>query len=110
MSLDRVGGNEFVWTDYFLSRSACLPCNELHPNISGSECNFLELFLFRQFSAMCRASDSSLQAGLPGCPAKSSERLREGGHNELLDRSSCADIPRGNVDSLSFVGFSFGFV
>jgi len=110
MSLDRVGGNEFVWTDYFLSRGAWLPCNEPHPDISGSEYNFLMPFLFRQFSAMCWASDSSLQAGLPSCPTKSSERLREGGHNELLDRSSCTDIPRGNVDSLSFVSFSFGVV
>jgi len=60
MSLDRVGGKEFVWTDPFLSRGAYLPCNKLLPNISGSECNFLKLFLFRQFSAVSWIGDGSL--------------------------------------------------
>jgi hypothetical protein len=45
MPLVRVGRNGFVWTDYVLSRGSCILCNKRLPNISGSKCNFLELFL-----------------------------------------------------------------
>lgn len=112
MCLARVGarGNEFVWTNCVLSRGACLPRNKPLPIISGSECDFLKPFLFQQFSAFRWIGDGGLQAGLPSCPAKSSERIRADGHNELLHRSSCAGILRGIVDSSSFVSLSFEVV
>ena len=105
MSLTRVGEHEFVWTYCFLSRGACLPRSKLLPDIPGSECDFLKHFLFRQFSAVCWIGYGSLSSGLSSCPAKSSEHIRRHGHNELLHHTNCADVPRGNVDSPSFVGF-----
>jgi hypothetical protein len=77
MSLTRVGEHEFVWTCRFLSRGACLPRSEPLPNIPGSECDFLKLFLFRQFSAVCWIGDGGLSSDLSSCPAKSSEHIRK---------------------------------
>ena len=53
----------------------------------------------QHFSAVYWIGDGGLQASLPSCPAKSSERIRGNDHDKMLYRSICADISRGNVDA-----------
>jgi len=64
-------------------------------------------FPSQQFSAVCWIGDGGLQASLPSCPAKPSERIRGDDRDEMLDRSSCASIHRGSVDNPLFIYFSF---
>ena len=90
----RVGGNGSLWTNYVVSRDARLPRNGCLANSSGGECDLLRVFPFQRVSAVCRSGDGGLQASLPSCPAKPSERIGRDDHNELLDRSSCANISR----------------
>lgn len=65
------------------------------------------VFPFRQFSGVCRIGDGSLQASLPSCAAKPPERVRGDDRDEVLDRSSCSSIHRGNVVITCLFGFSF---
>lgn len=91
----RVGGNGSLWKNYVVSRDAGLPWNGCLTNSSGGECDLLRVFPFQRVSAVCWSGDGGLQASLPSCPAKSSERIGRDDHNELLDRSSGANISRG---------------
>ena len=56
-------------------------------------------FQCQQCSAVYWIGDGGLQASLPRCPAKSSERIRGDNHDEEFDRSICADIPGGNTNT-----------
>jgi hypothetical protein len=103
MSSTRVGGNGSLWKNYVVSRDASLPWNGCLTNSSGGECDLLWVFPFQRVSAVCRSGDGSLQASLPGCPAKSSERIGRDDHNELLDRSSGANISRGKWSLLNLL-------
>jgi hypothetical protein len=64
-------------------------------------------FPCQQFSAVYWIGDGGLQASLPRCPAKSSERIRWDDHHEVFDRSICPDIPRGNVDTIQCLVICF---
>jgi hypothetical protein len=64
-------------------------------------------FTCQHFSAVYWIGDGGLQASLPSCPAKSSERIRGDDHDEMLDRSICADVPRGNVNTVQSLVICF---
>ena len=93
--LARVGGNGFMWTSHVLPRDARLPRDGRLADCSGGEYDFLRVFPFQQFSAVCWSGDGGLQASLPSCPAKPPERIGGYDDNKLLDWSSCTNIPRG---------------
>ena len=95
-----------MWADCVVSRDACLPCNQPPTNNSGGECDILEPFPFQQFLAVFWIGYGGLQAGPPSCPAKPSEHIRGDDRHKMLDWSSCADIPRGNVVNPLFIWFS----
>jgi hypothetical protein len=95
MSWVRVGGNGSLWKNHVVSRDAGLSWNGCLTNSSGGECDLLRVIPFQRVSAVCRSGDGGLQASLPSCLAKSSERIGRDDLNELLNRSSCANIPRG---------------